>query len=193
MSKRLLPVVLAALALSGCTSFELTRVRNDVDRTPGVEVGDGFAVRFGRLTVGTLRTALRLSDGDEQAAALRAALGHIRKADVARYAVRRAPALSAVATPRAIRRYERKGWTRALTARDDDAAVWLMSRDDRDGGLRKLLLVTLLPDELIVARLDGSLGDAAAAFAREVEIAGLDGLLGRNAVADTTASPGADG
>lgn len=190
MTKLLTVSALLAVALSGCTSFELSRVRNEIDRTPGVEVGEGYAVAFGRATVGTLRTALRLS-GDEDAAAFRAALGTVRKVDVARYRLDAVPDLSLVETPRTIRRYERKGWTRALTARDDEAAVWLLSRDDGDGELRKLLLVTLLPRELIVARLDGRLHEAAAAFFREVDVAGVFGR--DDAESDSTSvQPAAD-
>lgn len=192
MTRALALICGVAVGLSGCTSFELSRVRNEVDRTPGVDVGEGYALAFGRLSFGTVRTTLRVAGDDEQSRALAAALGHVRKADLARYRLREAPDLETVQTPRTIRRYERKGWTRALAARDADAAVWLMSRDDGDGELRKLLLVTMLPRELIIARLDGRLEQAAVAFAQQIEIAGLDDLAGRvGTVADSlTAADG---
>ena len=169
-------LLVAALLLSGCTSFELTRLRNDVDRTPGVEIGEGYAVAFGRLSVGTLRTGLRLGD-DEDAEAVRAALGHVRKAQFGRYRVVSAPPLAEVETPRAVARYIRRGWTPALVARDDDAAVWLLARDG-DDELRDLLIVTLLPRELIVGKLSGDLTEAVSAFVATTRLAGLDDLLG---------------
>ena len=188
MNRLFVAALVTLLGLTGCTSFELSRVRNEVDRTPGVEVGEGYALSFGRMTVGTLRTALRLGNDDEQTRALNAALGHVRKVHVARYRVDRAPELSLVDAPRTVRRYERRGWTQAIAARDDDAAVWLLARDGREGDLRKMLLVTLLPRELIVARLDGRLEDAVAAFAREIDVAGLaSDLTGANdSLADST-------
>ena len=178
-------ILAAALLLSGCTSFELTRVRNSVDRTPGVEVGAGYAVSFGRLSVGTLRQGLRLSDDDEQTEAVRQALAHVRKAQLARYEVASAPPLSTVETPAAVSRYTRRGWTAAIAARDDDAALWLLSKDSKRGELRDLLLVTLLPRELIVAKLSGDLTDAAAAFFQRVDLVGLRDLV-------PTESPGED-
>ena len=193
MCSRALAVAALALALGGCTSFELSRVRNEVDRTPGVEVGEGYAVAFGRTTVGALRAGLRLGDDDEQTAAVRAALGHVRKAHVARYHVRSAPPLASVGTPRTVRRYVRRGWTRVVTARDDDAAVWLLARDDKRGDLGRLIVVTLLPDELIVARLDGNLTEAVAAFARQIDIDGMTDLWRADsddaAPADSTDAP----
>lgn len=178
-------LLLAALLLSGCTSFELTRVRNDVDRTPGVEVGDGYAVAFGRLSVGTLRTGLRFGD-DAESAALRDALGQVRKVQVARYRLDAAPPLTEVETPRTVTRYVRRGWTPAVIARDDEAAVWLLARDSKRGELRDLLLVTMLPQELIVAKLSGNLTEAAGAFFQRIEVAGLGDLLGGSTDTDST-------
>ena len=178
MSKALLLAVL--VGLSGCTSYELTRVRNDIARTPGVEVGEGYAVAFGRLSVGTVRTGLRFGD-DDDAAALRAALGHVRKAQVARYRLDAAPPLAEMPTPGVVDRYVRDGWTPAVAARDDDAAVWLLARDSRRGELRDLLLVTLLPTELIVAKLSGNLTEAVGAFARQADVTQLGDLFGRGA------------
>lgn len=181
-------LLLLALVLSGCTSFELTRVRNSVDRTPGVEIGEGYALSFGRLSVGTVRQGLRMSDDDDgQSKALRDALGHVRKAQFARYRVESAPPLDEVETPPVVRRYVRKGWMPAVVARDGDAAVWILAKD-RGDELRDLLLVTLLPDELIIGKLSGDLTDAAGALFQSVDVAGLDDLFGTDALADSTAT-----
>ena len=165
MSRR--PALTAALALlvlgSGCTSFEMTRLRNGIDReVPEAQVGEGFALSFGFLTMGTARTALALSDdGDPGTVAARAILRNVKKVQIGRYDVEGRPVLSGLATPPVFDEYERKGWTRIVTVREEDEVVWVMAKEKRDD-LRDLIVVTLSHEELVVAKLSGNLTRAVA-------------------------------
>ena len=174
-------VLVLGTALSGCTSFELSRLRNGLARDAGgAEVGPGYALSFGALSMGTARTALAIGDeGDEGTAAARALLRHVRRVQFGRYPVRGAFDGRLVETPAALRRYERRGWVPVVVVRDSSSATWIYAQE-RDADLRALLLVVFTPEELVLARVSGNLTAGVLAAAAEADI-GLDRLTRRRA------------
>lgn len=160
--------LMTLMTATGCTSFEMTRLRNHIDReVPQADVGEGFALSFGRLTMGTARTALALSDdNDESTAMARAMLRNVRKVQVGKYEVHGHLDLGTVSTPSIFDAYERKGWIPVATVREPDEAVWIMAKEKHDD-LRDLLVVVLSTDELIVAKMSGNLTEAVTAAMAE--------------------------
>ncbi|MEO0558799.1 MAG: DUF4252 domain-containing protein [Bacteroidota bacterium] len=156
------------LASSGCMSLELTKLRNHIDRSvPEADIGKGFAVSFGFLTMGTARTVLALSDdGDESTAMARAVLRKVRKVKVARYDVHGAVALNEIETPPVFEAYEKRGWIPVVTTREEDEIVWILAKEKHDD-LRDLLVVVLNRDELMVAKMSGNLTEAVTAALAE--------------------------
>lgn len=165
--RSLLPLLLAGLVLQGCTSFELTRLRNDVARAvPEARIGPGYAGALGPLTLGTARTALRTAphayDGLDLADDV---LSRVERVQVGHYAVRGSFDGAAMAAPRALDRYRRAGWYDLVTVRDGEARTWILARERRQS-LRDLLVVVLSEDGLTLARLSGDLtGVVSAALA----------------------------
>jgi len=160
--------LVALLASSGCTSFEMTRLRNHIDRdVPEADIGKGYAMSFGWFTMGTARTVLALSDdGDESTEMARALLRHVKKVQVGRYDVNGRVALDDVSTPSIFFAYEERGWIPVVTVREDDELVWVMAKEKHDD-LRDLLVVVLSDDELVVAKLSGNLTRAVTAAMAE--------------------------
>ena len=156
------------LASSGCTSFEMTRLRNHIDRdVPEAEIGKGYAMSFGRFSMGTARTVLALSDdGDESTEMARALLRHVKKVQVGRYDVHGRVALNDVSTPSVFEAYEKRGWIPVVTVREADELVWVMAKEKRDD-LRDLLVVVLSDEELLVAKMSGNLTQAVTAAMAE--------------------------
>ncbi|GAB5535365.1 MAG: hypothetical protein Rubg2KO_16140 [Rubricoccaceae bacterium] len=156
------------LASSGCMSLEMTRLRNHIDRgVPEAEIGKGFAVSFGFLTMGTARTVLALSDdGDESTAMARALLRNVRKVKIGRYHVNGRVALTDIESPPIFDAYEERGWIPVVTIRETDELVWVMAKEKRDD-LRDLLVVVLSDDELVLAKMSGNLTEAVTAAMAE--------------------------
>lgn len=170
MSSRtgLIIALLALFASSGCTSFEMTRLRNHIDRdVPEADIGAGYAMSFGRFSMGTARTVLALSDdGDESMAMARALLRNVKKVQIGRYDVHGRIALNDIPTPSVFEAYEGKGWIPVVTLREPDEVVWVMAKETHDD-LRDLLVVVLSDDELVVAKMSGNLTKAVTAAMAE--------------------------
>ncbi|MDX1420477.1 MAG: hypothetical protein R3181_10970, partial [Rubricoccaceae bacterium] len=59
-------LLLAALLASGCTSYELTRVRNDLARQlPEAAIGEGYAMSFGRFSLGFAGWIAHFADDED--------------------------------------------------------------------------------------------------------------------------------
>ncbi len=146
------------LALSGCTSYSLTRVRNDLARDlPEARIGEGYAVAFGRFSLGAARFFAGFAD-DEDAELARLVLRDVRKVQFGHYDVEGEVDGARVVMPARLRRYvERDGWDHLATFRDDGEAGWVLYREGRDT-VTDLLVVVLNEEELVLARLSGDLG-----------------------------------
>lgn len=154
---RVLLVLLAALAASGCTSSELRGLRNDLDRsTPGLAIGEGRSYSFGFVTLGAARTALAIAGGGEETAIARAALSGARRVQFAHYEVSGSLDPDAVAFPPGLGRYLDDGWMPVVRVRDTDQLVWVLTHDRRDL-VDEFLLVTLTSEELVLAKVRGDL------------------------------------
>lgn len=186
MSKRiLLPALAALVALPGCVSFEMGRIKREVEReveaSGTAEVGRGFAMSFGRGTIGTTRFLGRLF-APTATEPYRALTGHIRQVKVARYPVSGDFDAASVGRPEALARYETDGWLPLVTVREAGETVWVFTRDSRDGlAVTDLMAVVLEPDNLVMTRVRG---DLTAAVLEMIE-RGMDG--------DWLDAPGLDG
>lgn len=160
MHRLLLPLALLlfVLPMTGCFySREIAQTRRDIERDlPGADFEREVVVNLGPLSLRTLRWFTGFSD-DEDAQHARLLLDDLRRVKVGVYRAERAPTtLKAVDLPY-LRRLERDGWERAITARDDDEVVWVYYRERR-GTVRDLYVVALDDEELVIARMRGHLG-----------------------------------
>ncbi|HLT46318.1 MAG TPA: DUF4252 domain-containing protein [Rubricoccaceae bacterium] len=157
---RTLPaLLLLAVAASGCTSFELTSVRNDLARQlPEAAIGEGYAVSFGRISIGFTRWLTSFAD-DEDAELAQIALREVRRVQFGRYDVTGPVDASRLTMPSRLRHYvEDEGWQHLATFREGAEAGWVLYRE-RDEGITDLFAVVLSEEELVLARLSGDLDD----------------------------------
>lgn len=166
--------VALVVALQGCTSFEITRLRNDVARAmPDARIGAGYAVSTGPASLGTARAAVRMAGvSGETGEALNAMLRQVRRVQAGVYTVNGPLDPARFEASGAMARYEGPDWSRLLVVRDSSATVWMMARERRDR-LRDLVLVVASEDGLTLARLSGNLTEA---VVDAVRLAGVPGL-----------------
>jgi len=162
MSSRVLALgLVAVLVLPGCVSFEMGRIKREIEReveaSGSAEVGRGFAMSFGRGTIGTTRFLGRLF-APTATEPFRALAGHVRQVKVARYGVSGSFDASFVGRPEALSRYEADGWVPLMTVREPAESVWVFTRDSRDGqAVTDLLAVVLEQENLVLTRVRGDL------------------------------------
>lgn len=159
-SSRLAVALVLALALSGCVSIEMGRAKREVaaeiERTGDATVGRGFAVAFGRGTIGSSRFLSRLfAPGATEP--YRRISGHVRQVKVARAPIEGTVDALAIQRPSFLVEYERDGWLPLVTARDTSEAVWVMTREREGGPITDLVAVVVGDGELMVTRLRGDL------------------------------------
>lgn len=153
----LLILLVATLFVSGCTSFELTRVRNDLARqAPEARIGDGYAMSFGNVSLGLARWITGLSD-DEDGEIAQAVLSEVRRVQFGRYTVNGSFDAATLQMPGRLRSYlERDDWYHLATIREDSEAVWVVYKEE-DGLVVDLLAVVLDEEELVLAKISGDL------------------------------------
>lgn len=166
MTSRALPAVALVLALvsSGCVSLEMGRIKRqieqDVEASGTAEVGRGFAMAFGRGTIGTSRFLGRMF-APTATEPYRALTRHVRQVKVARYGVSGHYDARALSRPEALRRYEDDGWYPLVTVREPEETVWVLYReDDREPRVTDLLTVVLGQEDLVLTRVRGDLSAA---------------------------------
>lgn len=173
MPQRLLPLLLVSvIGLQGCTSFEITRFRNDVARAlPEARLGAGYAVATGPASMGAARLTVRLAGVDgEDAALVDALLRQVRRVQAGAYAVRGTLDPARLEASGALARYQGPDWTPLVTVRDSSAHVWMMARERHDQ-LRDLVVVVASEDGLTLARLSGNLTEAVIEAVRRASLA----------------------
>ena len=170
--RSILILALAGFVVSGCTSFELTRVRNDLARqAPEAEIGDGFAMSFGRISLGLARWFSGLDD-DPDAEIAQAVLSEVRRVQFGRYEINGAFDATTLSMPGRLRHYlEKDDWFHLATIREDSKAVWVVYKED-DGHVVDLLAVVMDNEELVLAKISGDLSAvvAAALSQRDIDI-----------------------
>ena len=147
-----------AFLWSGCTSFELARLRNDVaDQLPSATIGDGYSVSFGSISLGMARWITSLSVRDEDGAMVQAALHEVRRIQFGRYEVAKSLDARRLTMPRRFEHYLARGdWSHLATLREADHAIWVLYRE-RDERVTDVFAVALTEDELILVKLTGDL------------------------------------
>ena len=162
MSSRALPLVLAlAFVGSGCISTEMGRIKrdlqHDIERTGTATVGKGYAMSFGRGTIGTSRFLGRMF-APTSTEPVRRLAGHVRRVQVAQYPVEGAFDTRQLRPPEALNRYTEDGWHPLVTVRDEEAAVWVLYHERPDDlALTDLLTVVVADEALVVTRISGDL------------------------------------
>jgi hypothetical protein len=156
MMPRLL-LALTPLLLAGCTSFELTRVRNDLARQlPEAGIGEGYAVSFGGLSVGFARWLSGFAD-EEDGELAQLALREVRRVSFGRYDVEGAVDARRLVMPARLRHYvEDEGWVHLATFREAGEAGWVLYRE-RGDAITDLFAVVLTEEDLVLARVSGDL------------------------------------
>lgn len=147
--------------LTGCTSFEMSRLGHDlardIERNTEATVEAGYAVGFGRMSIGTSRFLARAASPAETREA-RQLMGHVRHLAVGHYPIRGPFDGRTLAAPRALERYRGDGWYPFVTVRDSSSAVWVLLREDpRDGRLTDLLTVLVGEGDLVLTKVRGDL------------------------------------
>ena len=157
MKSRILVFTTLLFLLSGCTSFELTRVRNDLARQmPEAEIGEGYAMAFGSISMGLARLFAGFAD-DEDGEIAQVALREVRKVSFGRYDIHGAVDGTRLTMPARLRDYvDDRGWTHLLTFREAQEAGWVLYRADGEM-ITDLFVVVLAPEELTLARVSGNL------------------------------------
>ena len=162
MSSRALPLVLAlAIAGSGCISTEMGRIKrdlqHDIERTGTATVGKGYAMSFGRGSIGTTRFLGRLV-APQSTEPVRRLSGHVRRVQVAQYPVEGDFDARQIRPPDALNRYADDGWHSLVTVRDETSAVWVLYHERPDDlALTDLLTVVVADEALVVTRISGDL------------------------------------
>lgn len=158
-STRLLPAaLLLVLTASGCTSFELTRVRNDLARQlPDARIGEGYALSFGGVSLGFTRWIAGFAGEDESGELAQIALREVRRVQFGRYEVTGPVDGVRLTMPARLRDYVADdGWTHLASFRDSGEAGWVLYRDHGET-ITDLFAVVLTEEELVLARLSGDL------------------------------------
>ena len=177
MTARLLALAALALVASGCVSVEMGRmgrqIAADVERQPGAEVGRGYAIAFGRGTIGTGRFLGRLV-APQSTEPFRRLAGNVSAVKVAHYPIAGPVDARALGRPDWLARIEGDGWIPLVTVRDPAAFVTVHYRDDAER-VTDLLVVTLADDDLVLTKLSGDLTALvldAIAMGTEVDVEG---------------------
>ena len=177
-SRALRAAVLAAVLvpLSGCVSFEMGWIKRDLARDieaqGEAEVGGGFAMGFGRVSLGLARFSTWVAAPSSTRAA-RHLTRHVHSVKVGVWPVRGGVDGRALSAPPSM---ERRGWAPFVTVRDSAAAVWVYVREDeRDGRLTGLLTAVVADDALVLTKMSGNLSGL---VLDAMEMGRTEGVLG---------------
>ena len=168
--RNVLILLFIAASVSGCASYELMRVRNDIARqAPEARIGDGYAMSFGRISLGLARWLSGLS-GDEDADMARAVLSEVRRVQFARYDINGAFDAATLRMPGRLRNYlEDDDWYHLATVREESEAVWVVYKE-RDNAVVDLLAVMMDEEELVLAKISGDLNAVVTAALSQQDI-----------------------
>lgn len=174
---RLACVVAFAVLTSGCLySREIQHTRRDIERAnPGLELDRTFSASIGPVGVRLARwISARVDDDDAQRASRY--LRSIRRVKVGVYEAHVREDVRLEGIPE-MRRLGRGGWQLAARVREDNEDVWLYYRE-RGQTVTDLYVMVLSEDELVIARVKGSLNrlmeDAVNDFGPFSDWAGVD-------------------
>lgn len=156
--KRLITWALVGCALlfSGCFySREMAHMRRSIeDQYPQAQFDREVVLSVGPLSLQTLTWITGLVP-DEDAQLARDLMRNIRRVQVGVYNVEGLTSIEGIEFEH-LKRFEEDGWQLAVKAREEDSAVWLFYYERRND-VRDLYLLALDDDNLVIARVRGSL------------------------------------
>ena len=199
-SRAPLLLVLTALTLSGCYSFEMSRigrrVGQDIERQTGADVGGPLSMSIGPVSLATAQFgAWAFAPNSTREA--RQIGRHVSSVKFSRRPIRGGFDGRLIERPAYLDRYERSGWYTFVTVRDTSSAVWIMLRErGRDDQITNMLAIVVAEDDMVLTKVSGNLSsmirEAIALGTRDaflgdaLEEAGL--IEPEDAAGDTTAA-----
>ena len=172
----LLALFAATVLLAGCGgSPSVEEVHQELQhRYPQARFEAVERVHLGRISLGLLHGLVRMTADDDQASTIVSGIGGV---DYASYKVHGLPDLDGLAgSPRFERQLAQSGWSLMVRTREANGErTWVYVRNDEQGALRNLFVVSLEKDELTLVRLDGHLDRAVAAALAEHPKSMFDG------------------
>ena len=161
-SRRLDVVVLlvAAAVLVACKdSPAVSTVRAQLEREiPGAEFEKEFHLRLGGMSLGLGKklAGWALADDEELSQLMKS----VKRVDIGTYRVVSLPPLEQVEPPSGLMStLGRSGWSLMLRSQDDGERIWIFVRQDEEGGLRNIYVVSLDEVELTMVSLEGRLDE----------------------------------
>ncbi len=179
MTKAPLLLAVCALALSGCYSFEMSRVGKrvgqDIERQTGADVGGGFSMGVGPVSLATAQFgAWAFAPGSTKEA--RQIGRHVSSVKFSTRPIRGAFDGRLITEPTYLDRYKRSGWHPFVTVRDSSAAVWIMLRErGPNAEITNMLAVVAAEDALVLTKVSGNLSTM---IREAISLGTQDGLLG---------------
>lgn len=150
--------VVAALLLPGCKqSPTAEQVRVELEQQmPGTKFKRESHLHLGRFSMGAVKQLLRFTVPEED----RKLIASLKRVDVASYRVVSPPGNAELEGISVLRqRLEKDGWTVAVKEQEADERTWVIYREDDEGTIRSLCVVSLDPWELEVVSVDGRLDE----------------------------------
>lgn len=158
-----LVVAALALSLSGCYSFEMSRigrgVAHDIEATTDADVGGPLSMSVGPVSLATAQLGAWVFAPNSTREA-RQIGRHVSSVKFSRRPMRGAFDGRLVGRPEYLERYTRNGWHPFVTVRDSSAAVWVMIRERGRPGeeqITNLLAVIAAEDDLMLTKVSGDL------------------------------------
>jgi len=152
-------VVLVCLLFSatGCVwTPELSRVASELEsQLPNATFDKEFAVSLGPMALGFAKLISGMV-GDDDVQHARAYLKDVSRVQVAVYDTHDMPSMSNIKMPSRLKDLEDRGWETAVKVREENEAVWVMYRIDKNS-IRDLYVVVLSNDELVLVKATGNL------------------------------------
>ncbi len=151
-----LVVGLAALTLTGCLGSTLAaNTHHELEASlPGARFERVHAFHFGRITTALIKPIAHWAmRGDDEGHKL---LRGLRRIDVAIYDVESFPnryepmALAPMET-----RLGENGWGRVLRTREEEEITWVFNRENGQGEIRDLMVLSLDGAEMVLVRVGG--------------------------------------
>ncbi len=152
--------LVVAGSLAGCLRApHLEPLRYEFARQlEGAKFQKEFEITLGPISLWFVRVASGWIK-DEDLRHYRSYLRKLRRVEVGVYEVRNLPGgRSSMKAPARLRSMLRDGWQTAIRVREPETSVWILYRE-RAGRLRRLQLVILDDNSLVMARVSGRLGD----------------------------------
>lgn len=152
----------AALALSGCYSFEMARVGKrvgqDIERQTGADVGGGLSMGLGPVSLATAQAGAWVFAPNSTREA-RQVGRHVASVEFSRRPLRGFDG-HLIERPAYLERYTRSGWYPFVTVRDSGSAVFVFLRErGRQPVVTNLLAVVVAEDELVLTKVSGNLSE----------------------------------